>query len=73
MTYSGIIMLLDKFGNIIRARMYNDRTMRRHYLKQWRIEYGIKFLELSIQIAPNVDKMLVNEDGVNIRITTTKK
>ena len=61
----GIISLHDKTGEAVSVRIYDSNYSRKYCIKNWGRMYAKSFNTCYIQISPEVNPDLVDENGCN--------
>ena len=67
MNKTGVIYLLDRWGEVIDGKSYNCIQRRVRIIGDWRKLYAAMFYTCYIQIAPYADAQLVNMRGENAK------
>lgn len=61
----GIVFLYDRAGDLVVAKNYASRKIRKEITEYWERIYSDAYKKCFIQIQPFADPLLVNEDGTN--------
>ena len=67
MNKTGVIYLLDKWGEVVDGKVYDKIPRRKDIINNWRKLYAAMFYTCYIQIAPYADAQLVNMRGENAK------
>ena len=67
MNKTGVIYLLDKWGEVVDGKVYDKIPRRKDIINNWRKLYAAMFYTCYIQIAPYADAQLVNMKGENCK------
>jgi hypothetical protein len=59
---TGIVKLLDKNMQSIQMLRYTNRSHRKAIIKNWNVAYGKMFLSMAIQIVPDTDVRIKNNN-----------
>lgn len=65
----GIVSLISpRFEEVVRQNKYEGITNRNAIVESWRKEYGKRFYECIVQIAPEIENVeAINHAGKNIK------
>jgi hypothetical protein len=67
MKIKGIIKLIDRSGETVKAAQYQGEVNRKYIINHWKRTTGPKWSECSIQICPAIVEPLTKPDGLNAR------
>jgi hypothetical protein len=65
MRTTGVIYLCDRVGEIIDGKQYENPSMRRNIIDNWKRLYAAMFNTCFLQISPVVNTHFVNKEGLN--------
>jgi hypothetical protein len=68
MRTTGVIYLCDRIGEIIDGKQYENPSMRRNIIDNWKKLYAAMYKTCYLQISPTVNAQFVDRRGLNSKI-----
>jgi len=68
MRTTGVIYLCDRIGEIVDGKQYENPSMRRKIIDDWKRLYAAMYKTCFLQISPVVNTQFVNSKGLNSKI-----